>query len=81
MAIGAEQSQRYQKAENWMKRYGSGTIFVFALAPFLPFDLAGIAAGTLRFPFWKFFVACLCGRLVRAFIQVYVVWAIFPDLF
>ena len=64
-----------------MKRYGSGTIFVFALAPFLPFDLAGIAAGTLRFPFWKFFAATFAGRMLRAFIEVYLVWAIFPSLF
>lgn len=79
--IGEKQAQRYQRAESWMKRYGSGTIFVFALAPFLPFDLAGIAAGTLRFPFWKFFVATFAGRMVRAFIEVYLVWAIFPSLF
>lgn len=81
VAMGEQMAQRYQRAEKWMKRYGSGTIFVFALAPFLPFDLAGIAAGTLRFPFWKFFLACLAGRLVRAFIIVYLIWAIFPSLY
>ena len=81
VVIGGKQAQRYQRAEGWMKRYGSGTIFLFALAPFLPFDLAGIAAGTLRFPFWKFFVATVAGRLVRAFIEVYLVWAIFPSLY
>ena len=81
VVIGGKQAQRYQKAETWMKRYGNGTIFFFALAPFLPFDLAGIAAGTLRFPFRKFFLATLAGRLVRAFIEVYLVWAIFPSLY
>ena len=45
-----------------MKKWGSMAIFVFALAPFLPLDIAGIAAGTLRFPVWKFLVACLCGK-------------------
>jgi len=29
--------------------------------PFV-FDLAGIAAGVLRFPFWKFFLLCWLGR-------------------
>lgn len=79
--VGEGHAKRYERAENWMKRYGSGTIFLFALVPFLPFDLAGIAAGTLRFPFWKFFVATFSGRMVRAFIEVYLVWAIFPSLY
>lgn len=81
VVIGGKHAQRYQKAESWMKRHGSGTIFLCALAPFLPFDLAGIAAGTLRFPFWKFFVATIAGRLIRAFIEVYLIWAIFPSLY
>jgi len=81
VAVGERHAQRYQRAEGWMKRYGSRTIFLFALVPFLPFDLAGLAAGTLRFPFWKFFAATFAGRMVRAFIEVYLVWAIFPSLY
>ena len=38
------------------------TIFIFSLVPFFPFDLAGIVAGALRFPFWKFFLLCWLGR-------------------
>ena len=30
----------------------------------LVFDLAGIAAGVLRFPFWKFLLACWLGRTI-----------------
>ena len=63
-----------------MKRYGGGTIFLLALVPFIPFDLAGIAAGTLRFSFWKFFLACFAGRLIRALIETYLSWAILPNL-
>jgi membrane protein YqaA with SNARE-associated domain len=57
-------NQLYVKAETWMKRFGSATVFVFALAPVLPIDVAGIAAGALRFPVWKFLVACFSGKAI-----------------
>jgi len=52
----------YVKAEGWTKKWGSAGVFVFALIPFLPLDIAGIAAGALRFPVWKFLAACLLGK-------------------
>lgn len=55
-------NQLYVKAENWMKKFGSATVFVFALAPVLPFDVAGVTAGALRFPVWKFLAACFSGK-------------------
>lgn len=60
--INPQRSRFYQKAEGWMQRHGSLTIFVFALTP-LPFDVAGIAAGALRFPLWKVILAVIAGRL------------------
>ncbi|MGD9142885.1 MAG: VTT domain-containing protein [Dehalococcoidia bacterium] len=54
----------YLRAEKWMKKLGSVTIFLFALFPFLHFDLAGIAAGALRFPIWKFLLACWLGKAI-----------------
>ena len=57
-------NQLYVKSEAWMKRFGSATVFVFALAPVLPIDVAGIAAGALRFPVWKFLVACFSGKAI-----------------
>lgn len=70
---GMKQRQMYQKAERWMKRYGSIAIFVIALLPLkpIPFDVAGIAAGALRFPFWKFLLACWAGRLPRGILVAY----------
>ena len=52
----------YNKAELWMRKWGSLAVFAFALAPFLPLDIAGIAAGASRFPIWKFLIACLLGK-------------------
>jgi len=56
-----ERSKLYNRVVGWMKKWGALTIFGLALAP-LFFDLAGIAAGVLRFPLWKFLLACWLGR-------------------
>ena len=61
----------YDRLERWMKKWGSLTIFVLSAAP-LFFDLAGIAAGALRFPAWKFFIACWLGRTV---LYIAIAWA------
>ncbi|MFC2025126.1 YqaA family protein [Chloroflexota bacterium] len=57
-----QRGKLYTRLLGWMRRWGALTIFVFTLVPFFPFDLAGIAAGVLRFPFWKFFLVCWLGR-------------------
>ena len=51
----------YVRVEYWVRRWGAMAIFIFALVPFV-FDLAGIAAGVLRFPLWKFLLICWFGR-------------------
>jgi len=53
----------YARLEGWVKKWGALAIFVLAIVPFL-FDLAGMAAGALRLPFWKFFLACWLGRTI-----------------
>ena len=51
----------YTRLERWVKRRGAWGIFVLSAVPFF-FDLAGIAAGALRLPLWKFLIACWLGR-------------------
>jgi len=51
----------YIRLERWVKKWGAFAIFVLSIVPFF-FDLAGIAAGALRIPLWKFFIACWLGR-------------------
>ena len=53
----------YTRLKGWVERWGMLTIFLLSVVP-LVFDLAGIAAGVLRFPLWKFFIACWLGRTV-----------------
>ncbi len=59
----AQRSRMYQRVEGWMRRWGAPTILVMSVVPFV-FDLAGIAAGVLRFSFWKFFLLCWLGRTI-----------------
>ncbi len=56
-----KKGERYRRLEGWIKRWGIITIFLLSMVPFF-FDLAGIAAGALRFSFWKFLLACWLGR-------------------
>jgi len=53
----------YTRLKGWVERWGMLTIFILSLVPFV-FDLAGIAAGVIRFPLWKFFLACWLGRTI-----------------
>jgi len=58
-----ENTRLYNTVVQWLEKWGVLTVFVFALTP-LPFDVLGIAAGLLHFPFWKFFIACWLGKTV-----------------
>ena len=53
----------YTRLKRWVERWGMLTIFILSVVPFV-FDLAGIAAGVVRFPLWKFFIACWLGRTI-----------------
>lgn len=72
--------EKHEQAEYWMKKYGSFAIFLFALLPILIFDLIGIAAGTAKFPLWKFVLACFAGRLLRCLTEAYLGYGLFGFL-
>ncbi len=64
----AERSQRYQRLLEWMernRRLSDLMILVFAAIPNPFFDLAGIAAGTLKIPLWRFLVFCMLGSIFK----------------
>ncbi|HEY94748.1 MAG TPA: VTT domain-containing protein [Dehalococcoidia bacterium] len=60
----------YTRAENWMKKRGFLAVFCFALLPFLPLDVAGLIAGVLRYPVWKFLLACTLGKTLLYVIMI-----------
>ncbi len=64
-------SEMHLRAERWMKRWGSWTIFLFAAVPLVPFDIAGVIAGALRYPLWKFLLIGWVGKSIKFIALVY----------
>ena len=60
----------YMRAEYWMKKRGFLAVFCFSLLPFLPMDVAGLIAGVLRYPLWKFLIACTLGKTLLYVIMI-----------
>ena len=60
-----EDYQMYQRMVGWMERRGGITIFALSAIPNPFFDLAGIAAGTLRYPVWRFLLFCWLGKTLK----------------
>src|SRR4030043_1718824 len=75
--IAVENTGIYGRMVYWMKRWGGATIFVLALIPNPFFDLAGIIAGLLRFPIWKFLLFGAAGRIPKNILFAYIgVWGL-----
>jgi membrane protein YqaA with SNARE-associated domain len=60
-----EDRPAYERMESWMGRRGGITIFVLSVIPNPFFDLAGIAAGTLRYPVGRFLLFCWLGKTIK----------------
>jgi membrane protein YqaA with SNARE-associated domain len=67
----ANKGKMYKRVEGWMKKWGVWTIFVFAFAPFLLFDVAGMVAGALHYPLWKFLLVGWVGKSLKYIGLVY----------
>jgi len=66
-----EKQEMYQRLERWMRRHGGWTVFVLSVIPNPVFDLAGIAAGVLRYPLWRFLLFCWLGKTIKTTIFAY----------
>jgi membrane protein YqaA with SNARE-associated domain len=67
-----EDQKVYDRLEDWMQRRGGITVFVLSVFPNPFFDLAGIAAGSLRYPLWRFLLVCWLGKTIKTIV---VAWA------
>lgn len=63
--IALEKRPFYNRLSDWMHRRGGITIFLIGLVGVLPFDVAGIAAGALRYPLWRFLLFAALGKTPR----------------
>lgn len=66
-AIGRALSRNrwYAWIRGWMETRGMVAIFLFAAIPSPLFDVAGFAAGSMRYPVGRFLVACWLGKMVK----------------
>ena len=60
-----EERRFYQRVVRWMDHYGVVAMFILAALPNPFFDIAGVAAGAVRMPLWRFFFAVLCGKVFK----------------
>ncbi len=56
----------YRRVVRWMERHGAITLFLVCAIPNFVTRAAVIAAGALRYPFWKFFLICWAGKTVKS---------------
>ncbi len=64
----AERSETLVSISDWMQRNRKSSdlgIVAMAAIPNPFFDLAGIAAGTLKIPVWRFLLCCAAGSVIK----------------
>lgn len=66
-----EESKRYDQVVHWMEKYGDITVLVLAFIPNPLFDLAGMVAGILKMPVWKFLIYCVIGKILKMMMFAY----------
>jgi uncharacterized membrane protein YdjX (TVP38/TMEM64 family) len=66
-----EKKEWYEKIMQAMQKYGMWIILALAVIPNPLFDLAGVAAGVLRIPLWKFLLVCAIGKIVKMLVFSY----------
>lgn len=57
-----ENKKWYEKVSGWMKKFGDVTILVLAFVPNPVFDVAGMVAGALRMPLWRYLLWSWIGK-------------------
>lgn len=60
-----DNKQRYTRIKGWMKRRGTLVLFLFSAIPNLFFKLVAVAAGAIRYPFWKYLIVVFAGKTIK----------------
>jgi uncharacterized membrane protein YdjX (TVP38/TMEM64 family) len=66
-----KESDRYRQLTGWMGKYGDPTILVLAAIPNPAFDLAGITAGALKMPIYRFLIWTWLGKIIKMLVFAY----------
>jgi membrane protein DedA with SNARE-associated domain len=63
-----EKAATYQRLVEWMRKHQRLAYLAIGVMAFVPnplFDVAGMAAGALKLPVWKFLAACAAGKILK----------------
>ncbi|MEE8346470.1 MAG: VTT domain-containing protein [Dehalococcoidia bacterium] len=60
-----ESRPEYERIRGWMERHGTSSMFLLSVVPNPLFDVAGVAAGAVRMPIRRFFLAVLAGKVIK----------------
>lgn len=69
--IAMENRRSYSRLMDWMKRRGSVVLFFFSAIPNPFYDLAGAAAGALRYPLWKYLMVLFLGKTAKGLLVAF----------
>jgi len=61
----------YIRLSNWMERRGTLVLFLFSAIPNWFFDIAGVAAGALRYPLWKYLLVVFLGKTLKGWLVAF----------
>jgi len=61
----------FRRHRDGIEKYGPLAIFALAFVPNPAFDVAGIAAGAIKMPLWKFVLATILGKTARYILLAY----------
>jgi membrane protein YqaA with SNARE-associated domain len=62
-----DEGRMYRQLKTWMARRGAVVLFLLSVIPNPVFDVAGVAAGALRYPIWKFLLVIWSGKCIKSF--------------
>jgi uncharacterized membrane protein YdjX (TVP38/TMEM64 family) len=69
-----EKAATYQRLVGWMRQHQRLAYVAISGMAFIPnpfFDVAGMAAGALKLPIWKFLLACAVGKILKMLMFAY----------
>ena len=69
--IGKKWKKSIETTEEMFQKYGGFLIILTFSATPLPDDIVGIFAGTVKYPFKKYFIASLIGKIILNFALAY----------
>ena len=65
-----KKGRMYTLVERWMEKWWGWAIFAFSAAPLPLLDIAGVVAGAIGYPLWKFLLIAWPGKVIKYIVLV-----------